>query len=246
MAFTKDDFMKLLRLQEADARRDSLTESIDKVPVEIEGMRSRIENEKGRLSGIQEKMKKVKVDRSTREKEMAEKEELIKKHQKELNAVKSNEAFKALLKEIDQEKQSVSDLETEILTLMDEADKVVKEEKSLNAELKAFESECQGKIKELEAKKAELEKKREEIEAKRKGLAEAVPEDLLASYESTRERRGLALARVEGKTCGACNMMLPPQVLIDIKKCSEIQVCDSCHRILHELELPEPAPAQSE
>ena len=80
-----------------------------------------------------EKLKK------TKELDVAAKEEAAKKHGGELNQVKTNEAFKALQHEIERAKADASDIETQILEIMDQLDASRKAEKAAAAVLKVSE-----------------------------------------------------------------------------------------------------------
>jgi len=237
MTLAKDDFMKLLELQALDKDLDAQSQGIAKIPEDIAAIKDEIEQDKARLQGLHDKAKEVQVRRKEKENEMASKEEAIRKHQGELNQVKTNEAFKALQKEIDGAKASVGELETEILNLMDEGDSVITEEKALKVELQAFEDECNKRIQALEARKSELEKKKGETDAKRKALEGSVTAELFTLYEKTRERRGgIGLSRLEDDgSCAVCRMKQTPQIIIDVKKCTKISTCGSCQRILHNL-----------
>lgn len=238
--FAKEDLAHLCQLQELDRQADALKRDMDLVPVDIAAIRAEIEAEKARLGGIQDKAKKLQLQRKEKEIEMAQKEEAIRKHGTELNLVKTNDAFKALLKEIDDKKAAVSQLETEILTLMEAADGVVKEEKALKGELAVFDAERSGRIKVLEARKADLEKRHAECLARREGLAQSVPAELRSLYEATRARRaGIGIAAIKGDGCMECNMKLTPQSIIDARK-GKIAVCGNCQRILY---VPDAAPA---
>ena len=237
MSLSKQDFTKLISVQEQDKLLDDLQRAIDKVPEDIRELREQLEGRKGRLNAAQETLKAIQLKRKDKELAMAQQEELVRKHQRELNAIKTNDAFKALLKEIDGEKASVSDLETEILLLMEETDKALKEEKDAKAELKIVEGETEVKVTELQAHQAALEKQHAEGSAKRKTLLDGIPEELLNLYDETRKRRaGIAIAQVHNNTCTVCHMRVSPQCVINTRKGTTIEMCDSCQRILYDLE----------
>jgi len=238
MSVTREDFAKLLTLQDVDKEIDACARAVSRIPEEIAAIRADIEKEKERLQGLHDRAKEIQVRRKDKENEMASKEEAIRKHQGELNQVKTNEAFKALQTEIDAAKAQVGELETDILTLMDEGDAVIKEEKTLKVELAAIEAEKNKDIQALEAKKAVLAEKLAEIEAKRKEIEGAVQPELFTLYEATRKRRaGIGLSKLDADGgCSVCRMKLPPQVLIDVKKCNKIATCGSCQRILHDID----------
>ncbi|MFH2203064.1 MAG: C4-type zinc ribbon domain-containing protein [Elusimicrobiota bacterium] len=246
MAVTKDDFARLIKLQEHDKLLDGLRAQIAQVPVDIEALRSEVSGEQGLLAAAQQKCKELKMRRKEKENEMATSEEAIRKHQGDLNSVKTNDAFKALLKEIEEAKKVVGDLETEILELMDAVDAASQEEKSAKETLAAAEAENNKRIQELEKHKAERAAMLAQEDAKRAALADGIPAELSLLYDKTRERRaGVALAAVKDGSCVACNVIQRPQNLVDLRKGTKILTCDSCQRILHE-PLSEPAePAES-
>ena len=70
-----------------------------------------------------------------------------------------------------------------------------------------------------------------------------LPRPLLAHFDRVRERhqgQGLALIRVTQKGggprvyhCSACNYMVRPQVVVEIRSNGSLVQCDSCKRILY-------------
>jgi len=235
MAIAKADIQKLVKVQEHDKLLDGLRADIGKIPGDIEALRSEISGDKEKLSSAQEKVKGLQIHKNEKENEMAQKEEAIKKHQGDLNAVKTNEAFKALLKEIEDAKAGVGDLETEIIELLDLIDVAAKEEKDAKAELARAETENNKEVQILEGRKAEFEKKLTEEESLRSGLLEGIPDELTRIYDQTRERReGVALSEVRDGVCVSCHVKPPPQILVDLRKATRIITCDSCQRILYE------------
>jgi len=231
----------LLRLQKADKDLDALRAKIAEVPEDVAAIRLEIEEESGKHAAVYAKSREVQARKKDRENSMAQKEELIRKHQRDLNQVKSNEAFKALLKEIDDEKAAVGDLETVILELMDEAEAVRKEEAGIKAQIDGFVKEREGHIAELEAKKTDLENELAQWEEGRRKIFDSLPADLAAFYDKTRERRaGVGVSQLKENTCSECKMTQPPQAVVNVKKGIVIVTCDSCQRILV---LAEGAPA---
>ena len=58
--------------------------------------------------------------------------------------------------------------------------------------------------------------------------------EIASLYERIVEKKhGLALVKVEGEVCPACQMQLRPQVVNEIKMKEAIIVCDNCSRILY-------------
>src|SRR5262245_24810989 len=128
-AVTSEHIELLVQLQEKDKEIDRLTAASDDASKQIQARKDALAAEKKALATAQENGKKVAVAKKSKELELAEKEAAIKKHQNELNAVKSNEAFKALMVEIDRGKAEASAIEDGILQLMEDAEAAVKAEK---------------------------------------------------------------------------------------------------------------------
>ncbi len=239
MSLTKDGARQLLQLQEQDKAIDALQAAIDKIPLKINEIRGQMESRKSRLAETRSKSNASLLRKKEKESLLSEKEAGIKKHHQELNQVKTNEAFKALQTEIDKAKAEVGDLETEILTIMEELDALAAEEKRVASEIKESDAKAQGEIAALEKEKSELEARAQGERGKREGLFAGLPEDVLKRYEYLRKRKpdGVALAPLRKNLCGACRISLPPQMTVEVMKGSMV-TCESCQRILY---IPEAA-----
>lgn len=233
----KQDLAKLVTLQEQDKLIDSMRAAIDLIPQDIAAIRAEFEGEKTRLDGSREKAKNIQLKKKEKELELSQKEEAARKHSQELNLVKTNEAFKALQKEIDKAKAEAGQIETDILMLMEEADAVSKEEKVLAGEIKKIEADVQARIKALEDRKAAQETQLAAEKSRREASTQGIPADLLSLYEQTRTRRkGVAVSRMRDNMCDVCHILLTPQTVVNVRKGTKVMVCESCQRILYCLE----------
>lgn len=227
----------LVRLQEMDLALDRHQTGIQKAIKETEALQAAFEAKKKEVEGLKARATEVQLRKRSKEVEVSQKEEAVKKHSMELNQVKTNEAFRALQSEIDQAKGAISNLETDILMCMEELDEEARAEKAAIRELKAQDAKTAADIKVLEDQKADLERKLGEEKASREELTAQVPPELAAQYERTKAgSKKLVVAPVDRDSCGGCRMLLPPQVRVDVTKATEIVRCENCQRILY---LPE-------
>jgi hypothetical protein len=244
MNAAKVDLSKLVTLQEYDKIIDALLAVIAGVPGQVAALHAEADAERAAVAAAKDVYVKLQLKRKDKELDLGKKEEEIKKHNIELNAVKTNEAFRAMQSQIDHCKEEASAIETEILVLMEEGDGLSRDEKEKTVALKAAEVRIQEKIKVLEAQKAESEGKLAAEKGRRDVFVAAIPVELLTHYDNVRRRRaGLAMARLEGETCTACRMVQPPQTMVNLAKCSQIVCCESCQRILYPSELAGANPA---
>lgn len=244
MRITKDELAKLVALQEQDKVIDVLEAAIAEVPGQVEALRAEADAEKAALAQAKDSLLKLQLARKERELDLAKKEEEVRKHNIELNAVKTNEAFRALQAEIDRCKAEAGEIETKVLELMEQCDSLSKEEKAKTAKLKAAEGVIEEKIRFLEARKSEDEAKLAVEMTKREGLIVGLPGLVLTHYDNVRKRRGgVAMARLNKDTCTVCRMNQPPQVVVNLAKGNVVVCCESCQRILYRAELADAKPA---
>ena len=239
MAITKETIRCLVAVQQQDSVLDGLQKEIDRVPREIADLQAGLEGAKAKLAGAKAKIVGFEKKKKEKELELASKEEAIRKHSMELNQVKTNDAFKALQHEIDGAKAAGSQIETDILEVMEGIDAGKKEEGAATAELKAAEDKAKGQIGVLEKELAEVKAKFDEQKKVRDEAASVVPADMMRIYEHARMRGKLdAIVPVEGGNCSACRISLAPQMIVEVTKAKGLVVCESCQRILYK---PEPA-----
>ncbi len=213
----------LTKIEEAGAELKRLEEFRAKVASEMDGLNALLNDALERVRQGVEKVQKT-------EKRISEI-----KNDKELNALNkemsaANKAKKLAEEEIERINSKVADKKT-----------LLAEKDSLQA---AKNSEQETLAKDLEEKKeswASL------IAGKRRlkeETASRIRPDIYKKYETIRAKRaGIGLALVRNEACQACNIHIPPQVYILLKKgVDELMTCPHCHRILYvESEAKQPA-----
>jgi predicted nucleic acid-binding Zn-ribbon protein len=246
MGITKETLATLVALQKSDSVLDKLQAEMDLIPKQIAVLREELDRSKARMTQAKSQILDLEKKKKEKELDLASKEESIRKHNVELNQVKSNEAFKALQAEIDQAKAAVGQGETDILEIMEGIDASRREEKAAAAEFKAAEGKAQGEISALEKVLAGLKADFDGKKAVRDQAAAAVPADMLKIYDHGRSRGKLdVIVPVDGGNCSACRINLAPQMIIEVAKAKSLVVCESCQRILYKPESAEAKPAEA-
>jgi predicted nucleic acid-binding Zn-ribbon protein len=230
----------LVELQKRDTALDALAAVVAGVPVKVAGLNAVFEEKKKSMGAAREALQALQVKKKGVELKIAEADESIRKHQRDLNLVKDNNAFKALLSEIEHDKQAKDGLETDELVLLEEIDKAAVQDKLIQAEVKKTEGFKDAEISALEAEGRAAVEKLAAARAERAAAAAALNPDLLERYESLRaNRKGLAVAAVHeeagtGKlSCGGCHMSLTPQKTLDVKKADTLTFCQDCRCLLY-------------
>jgi len=230
----------LVELQRMDTALDALRARAAAVPVKIAELDAAFEEKKDSMSAAREALLALQVKKKNFELEIAEADEGIRKHQRDLNAVKENNAFKALLSEIETCKNKKDAIETEVLTVLEAIDLAIVEDARLKAEVKQLEAGKNAEAAALLAGLKELEARISAAAGQREAAAAAVTADLLEKYGQLRSKRaGIAIteAHEDKKTgkfsCGGCHMGLTPQKVVDVKKHDAFAVCPDCRRWLY-------------
>jgi len=229
----KNDLELLYELQDYDLKIEGIRKRIENAPALIDGMNKDLDAK--RQEAEEKKKNFVALNSLKKEKEavLDSKEKAIGKHSLELNSVKSNDTYKALLVEIEKAKADKSVIEDEILELMDKIENENKIVKESEAELKAYEQKVKSEISETESSVKRFSDEITKIEEERNRHKDKVNKNILDQYERIREGRdGQGICLIDGESCGGCGMVLRPQLINQAQKCHELVFCDNCSRIL--------------
>jgi uncharacterized protein len=177
--------------------------------------------------------------KATLDAEVASLNEKLKTYQQQLQAVKTNREYGALLNEIDTIKREVRTREDELLAL-DEAiqaaqDEVSGQDATFPAERAEYEEQMAGWRAEQARLTDEIARANRPAEELRKGIDRRI---LVVFDRIAKMRSGIAVARVamvgaQTAACSACNVRLRPQLLSDLRLSRETIYCESCKRMLY-------------
>ncbi|OGQ68976.1 MAG: hypothetical protein A2W73_09700 [Deltaproteobacteria bacterium RIFCSPLOWO2_12_55_13] len=178
---------------------------------------------------------------SEKDKQRQEKEQLLQEESKKatekrmrMNRIKNIKELQALQREIDQIKLGNSQLEEELIKLLEEAESYASALRAKEEELKQLEAAWREKQGEIEAQVAGIERAVAEASALRQAIATRLNRELIERYELIFSRRGgMAVVTVSDGICQGCYMNIPPQLWNEIIKSEKLILCPSCHRILY-------------
>jgi predicted nucleic acid-binding Zn-ribbon protein len=203
---------------------------------------------KSRVAAAQNAIKADELARRKYEGEIQTQQQKISKYRDQSLAVKTNDEYRALQKEIDFAEQEIRKLEDKILETMVDADSKQADLKQAEKDLKTESAEIEKEKENERAVTAADEKKLAEANTERDSLRTGIDPDTMRIYDRVLKLRGSAIAQARDHMCSACRVMLRPQVYQDITSSEKVVTCDSCQRILYYVApVEEPAaPATSE
>ena len=239
------DLKTVIELQQLDTRIAELTAQIDALPAQVQTLETELhefihahEERKRRLSKNQKERKEL-------EAEVQAVQAKISRHKDQLYEVKTNEQYKAMLKEIEGEERNIRVFDDQILEKMIEAEQLEKHIRDAAARLDAEKARAAAEVQKLQAlRQADLEE-RDRLLTQRQQDAAAVGPAVLDLYERLRKaRRGQAVAEARDGLCTACNVLLRPQLFNEARANQTILTCENCGRILVYVEPPAAAPEE--
>jgi hypothetical protein len=231
------DLKRLIRLQTIDLNLQELKARIEKFPEISKALDNKLRDANAQLTAAQEKAKNNQATRKKLEGEVGTLEAKISRYREQMLAVKTNEEYKALQKEIEHTQAAITKIEDHILSLMMEAETSQQEIRAAEARLKEDQQRVSEERKILEAEHQRDLSASESYANERREIEKEISGDLASRYERVRRfRGGVALSAAKDYVCEVCKVRIRPQVFQEIRKNDQIIACDACQRILYDPE----------
>ncbi len=231
------DIEILLKIQEKDVKAYALKKEAQDLPQELKSAKDNVQDAENRLKQQQDNVKKLQVAKKDLEVDLESKQENIRKFETQLYQIKTNEEYKAMQKQITDLKFGCGLAEDKILEKMEEIEKAQSLVKEAEAVVSSAKKDFEEHQKEINKKIEEVKVQIENIQKERDEAVKNVSPEFLKKYEIIlKNKHGAAIVAVENKTCQGCHMTLPPNVINEVKRGTNVVVCDNCARILFYVE----------
>ncbi|GAB1467428.1 C4-type zinc ribbon domain-containing protein [Candidatus Cloacimonadota bacterium] len=156
-----------------------------------------------------------------------------KKYATQLSEIKNNKEYKALNSEISYLKTKVSEIESQMLELMEEDNAAKDSVDAAKAELEKAEQRKRDKEGDLRHQIDGLETKIEEVRAARNDLARTLPVMVVKHYGNMiKNKSNQAVAYNRDGSCGVCGFVIRQQTRIELQLMRKLIFCENCGRIL--------------
>ena len=221
-------------IQDIDTRFDAIQGEKQEIPKEIEKLKGDLDLSKRAMEQDLSTLEELKKARRNVERELEEIEPRFKKSKSRLNEVKSNKEYQAILKEIEQLKELISEKEEMVIRCMEEMEVQEKECATNNLRWEESQREFQNKEQEFSQRMRELDEEVQSLSGRRAELSQQVDQDLLRRYNSLRMHlRGQVVVPVIEFVCQGCHLGIPPQQYNDLIRGDSLQSCHNCNRIIY-------------
>jgi hypothetical protein len=230
---------RLYLLQEVLIEVHEKTEKRAKTPEHLAHVEAAYRDARQQRDETEKTLAKAAERKRTLEGEILDLNEKLKKYQGQLQTVKTNREYGALLNELDVVKRDVRTREDEILALEEAVSVATAELDRRNEAFPAEEAGYEEQMKEWRVEQAALSEEIAKAESQAKSLRAELDARLLSTFDRlSRVRAGVAVAKVDmvgpqTAACSACHVRLRPQLLSDLRLARETVTCESCKRILY-------------
>ncbi|MGB3546308.1 MAG: C4-type zinc ribbon domain-containing protein [Saprospiraceae bacterium] len=229
-----DKLRELYQLQLIDSKLDELEVLKGELPIEVSDLEDEIVGLETRINRLKGHVDELKSEMSSHDANIDQANSLIVRYEGQMDNVKNNREYEALLKETEMQRLEIQlsnkkinnsrrDLEVKQETLAGTEERLVEKQKNLAT-----------KRVELEKIIAKTEKEERKLRKESEKARKLVEDRLIKSYDKVRTnyRNGLAVVTIERNSCGGCFNAIPPQQQLEINQRKKIIACEHCGRVL--------------
>jgi len=228
------DVHLVIQLQSLDHRITTLEKEVAALPKHIAVIEKALESHIRKLEADKAALSANQKDRKKLEGDIQMHQQKISKLRDQMLGAKTNEQYKAFQHEIEFIENEIRAAEDRILDLMSESEpldlNVKKAEKALAEEKKQVEAEKT----EARERTATDQKELDTLRQQRAQSVAIIPKPALAAYDRIRRKwNNTVVAEAANGRCSACQIVLRPQFLQDLRKGDQLMFCESCGRFLY-------------
>ncbi|MCP4254813.1 MAG: hypothetical protein GY775_15695 [Candidatus Scalindua sp.] len=224
----------LKRVQSLKNKIEELEASQKRRKQDVQKKKDLIEEEKALAEKKKEEKVTVQKDIDRKELDLKTNEGEIAKYNVQLNSIKTNKEYSALITEIGSKKADMSILEDEILDTMSRLEIANQGLEKATENLKNEEQSLKDLINSVDAEVKETDTEIEKIKGEQNKYIDLLDEHSLNSYNRLSNiKGGKAIVPVVGNVCGGCSMNITTQTLNELMGNKDLVFCRSCSRILY-------------
>ena len=243
----EEKLRELFLLQQIDSQIDEIEILKGELPMEVSDLEDEIAGLETRIERLDANVSDLESEISRHDGNIVDSQRLIERYEEQMNNVKNNREYEALMKETEMSRLEIQLSEKKKKSSLEDLE-------ARRATLDRARERRDEKLKDLEVKKEELKAiiaKTEKDEKKLRRASDkqrkAIEDRLLRAYDKTRNnyRNGLAVVTVERNACGGCFNAIPPQQQLEISQRKRILACEHCSRVLVDSTILEEKPAEA-
>lgn len=231
----------LVELQDLELQIVEIRAQVRRREQMVEAQARKVEALRSALEAEEHQIRRASADFNEADLEIKARSSHIDRLREQLNGVRTNKEYAAVLSQINNEKADLTKLEARALEMMQAVD-------ARKARLEDEKARVQTEVQRLDELRGELEQLRQNVagrlsrlEQQRSAAADKVQPDTYQLFERLSERHeGETMAEVQRENprrddalCGGCHMTLRVDLVNKLRMRDEVVTCPNCGRILY-------------
>jgi predicted nucleic acid-binding Zn-ribbon protein len=223
----------VIQLQSLDLKISTLEREVAALPKHIAAIEKTLESHVRKLEADRAALAANQKDRKKFEGDIQMSEQKISKLRDQMMGAKTNEQYRAFQHEIEFIEKEIRKAEDLILELMTESEALDGNVKKADAALKEEKQSVEGEKKQARERTAADQSQLDALRLERAQAEARLPKPIVAQYGRIRKKwNGTVIAEAVGGRCTACQIVVRPQHMQDLKKGEQLMTCENCGRFL--------------
>lgn len=224
---------KFEQVQELDLMIDRILAAKAEFPKRLAQFETEIRTQTAKSAELKKKIEELDKTHRQQKGALELNEERTRRAQDRMSAVKNNDEYQALQKELDSLKKSTLAITESEKKILEDLQKLQGDLKTAETSLKAASDKRDQERAKIDQEEGGITKELSDLQSRRKESAQGINARYLSAYERVRTGRGgVGVVPVINGVCKGCNMHIPPQLYVEIQRMTEIHTCPSCRRLL--------------
>jgi uncharacterized protein len=229
------DIDLVIQLQTFDQKITALEKEIASLPKQLAALEKTLESHVRKLEADQAALAANQKERKKLEGEIQVHQQKISKLRDQMLGAKNNEQYRAFQHEIEYIEKEIRTAEDRILELMTESEPLDANVKRAQAALNEEKRQVDGEKIRTRERTAQDQAEMDQLRGERAEAAHKIPATTLNLYARIRKKwnGGVAVAEVVNSRCMACQIIVRPQHVQDLRKGDHVMQCENCGRFLY-------------
>jgi predicted nucleic acid-binding Zn-ribbon protein len=230
----KEKLRDLVVLQQYEDEISRIEKELFEVDDRVNRLNSELTEYEDKVERNKQVLDELKKQYRSDESEVQMIETQIVKSREKLGAVKTNKEYQATLKEIDDLKERASQIEDQMLEVLDRIESAESQGREGRADLAEVKIQVEEKQKQIRVQSEQRQDVLSRSLQERDVVLERLDSGTREHYNRVkRQGRGIAIAAVLDSVCQACRMNIPPQLFNDLMRMDNMLMCPNCQRIIY-------------
>jgi len=223
----------LIEMQKLDDIISGLEIQKKQLPQQLDNLKLSLANATEDLDKTEKLLEQNILTQKSKENEIKSNKDLKLKYGHQLDTIKTNKEYKALNSQIVKLDEKNSEIEEEILLVMEEENYLKKQRDEQRKLKKLADENLKANENILHQEIVEVEKNITLSKEKRTEIGKQLPMSLVKKYvQLIQHKNKKAVVFSSNNACSGCGFHIRPQILIELNDQNKIIYCENCGRIL--------------